>query len=470
MTRIKLLGAFLALVPIALAGCALTDVPSVARPFEPLVLTGAQVPGLQGIAPNRLVAFRFVYGTWEQVPVQVDERAVLDLNKPKNGVPVGQTALMYTDPNTFTGADPKPTLDADDEIALMVNRTFGLARSIDDDAHGVHYTLGEPAHVVPGSGTKIKLADPLQPNSSAWVYLFQSDGTLSPGAGATPPVRYTFKLLSGDYKTTYAIAGGPNPEDSVVTTPRYSAHFSDRWIQNELHVTAGSATGVDILDRHKVGFVGTCVRTETTFSEGGGAMIANKSGPVRAIRSYLGANSGTFTQRDEVMYESRMDVVNYLRVHQVPPLRDWMDYSPAATGMTFSASTNPTGVPVDGVADSFPAAEPTWEMVSGPQGTVLNTTAVDTDIAGLLANVVHFYSDNTTPPEAQCTGDGQEFGASGGTINQVVPSTDPTLGAANVLSTTRRMTFLEPNTTAATAQQIADQTASPPTLTVTAFP
>ena len=86
----------------------------------------------------------------------------------------------------------------------------------------------------------------------------------------------------------------------------------------QLRVSTGGATNVDILDRHKSGFAGSCARTEGTFSVGGGGFIANKSGPVRAIRSYLGANSGTYTQRDEIMYEGRMDVTTYLRVPPDP--------------------------------------------------------------------------------------------------------------------------------------------------------
>src|SRR5712691_8482433 len=44
------------------------------RPEDPVVLTGADVPTLTGIAPHDLVAFRYSDGAWEQIPVQVDER------------------------------------------------------------------------------------------------------------------------------------------------------------------------------------------------------------------------------------------------------------------------------------------------------------------------------------------------------------------------------------------------------------
>jgi hypothetical protein len=458
-----------ALAPLVLIACERRDVPTASRANDAVVLTGAQVPGLQGIPPNRLVAFAFQYGTWVQVPVQVDERAVLDLAKPKNQAATGKTALFYTDPNTWTGPDPNATLDADDEIAFMARDMFGTARSIDDDELDVHYTLDEPAHVVPNSGVQVRVTDPLVPDSGSWLYLFQSDGTLSPGAGRPPLVDYDFVLLSGNYKSTYKIGAGPNPENSVVSTSRYSAHFADRWLHDQLRIKTDGATNVDILDMHKSGFAGTCGRSEGTFSTGPGAFIANKSGPVRAIRSYLGANSGTYTQRDEIMYDGRIDVVTYLRVHAIPPLRDWMDYSANAIGMTYATSTNPDGVTIDGNPDSVPSSLPTWEMVRGAPGTVVHTGKYQTNIAGLGANLIPYYSDDSTPTEQQCTGDAFQYGASGTTVNQNMPNTDPVTNATDFFTSTRSMTLLAPDAPVSAAQTLGAQAATPVSVAVTPF-
>ena len=72
------LGALLALSAFAQrpASVALAMSP-LNRPADPVVLTGADVPGLTGIAPGDLVAFRYDSG-WQQIPVQVDERAMKD--------------------------------------------------------------------------------------------------------------------------------------------------------------------------------------------------------------------------------------------------------------------------------------------------------------------------------------------------------------------------------------------------------
>jgi hypothetical protein len=81
-------------------------------------------------------------------------------------------------------------------------------------------------------------------------------------------------------------------------------------------VRSGGATGADILDRHKNLFApGNCVRSEDTFSAAEGAFIVNKSGPVRALRAYIGANSGPYTGRLHVFYARRELITTYLRVH-----------------------------------------------------------------------------------------------------------------------------------------------------------
>jgi hypothetical protein len=81
-----------------------------------------------------------------------------------------------------------------------------------------------------------------------------------------------------------------------VTGAAYETHFAERWVNDRLNVHVGASTGVDILDRNKLGVApGSGFRTEDTFSDGRGAFIANIDGPVRAIRSYVGANSGPYT-------------------------------------------------------------------------------------------------------------------------------------------------------------------------------
>src|SRR4029079_5149747 len=129
---------------------------------------------------------------------------------------------------------------------------------------------------------------------------------------------------------------------SLVTGATYKRHFSNRWVTDQLNVIAAGKTAPDILDRQKVLFApNVCGRSEDTFDATGpygsaeGAFVINKSGPVRAIRSYVGANSGPSTQRTDICYDRREDLRTDLRVHAIPSVMDFIDYSAAASGMTY---------------------------------------------------------------------------------------------------------------------------------------
>ncbi len=454
MRLLPLLAALLATVALSafasrVAGPALAA-STLTRPEDPVVLTGADIPALNGIAPNLLVAFQHDGSGWIQIPIQVDERDVKDFRGIYNNgvIPAGFTSLVYTDANTWTGADSNPTIDANDEIAFMSK-----------DAGGQAPSFSEPANVISGTGVQVSVTDPLHPGQQGWVYLWRSNGTLDPGAGASYVI-YSFLLNSGNYKATYNLnSGGGNPENTLALSGAYAYHFGDRWQDDEMFVTAGAATGVDILDRHKPMFSpGLCGRTEDSFdgytltSPIEGAFVANKSGPVRAIRSYIGANSGPRTQRDHIFYAERQDIRTYLRVHAIPSVIDFMDYSPAASGMTYYNSLNTGGVTIDGVPETPAAGAITWEAVNGPQGAVVQAGTVTTDIPGF--SYTSYYLDDVTPDlsaEAQCTGDAFAYGSSGVYVNNSVPNTDPVVGAANTLNTTRFMYFKAPYASGAAA-------------------
>lgn len=472
---IAVVGVVVALVAVA-AACVNSSANSLTRPDEPHVLTGADLTSLVGTTPNRIVAFRHTganeTAAWTQIPVQVDERKVVDFGQYPgsnatagvNGTvygttPIGHTALQYADPNTFVGADSNPAFDADDELVFMTA-----------DAGGLAATGSVPSGVVAGSGVRIQLSEA---KGMAFVYLFVSDGSLAPGAGQDY-VDYDFNLTSGNYKTTYKRADGPNPETSVVTTSNYTIGFDDRWIENEWRITTGGATGVNVLDGMKSRFaLSTCGRSNLTFLEGEGAFVANLDGPVRGIRSYVGANSGPLTQRTHVMYRDREEIRTALRVHAIPSIMDFVDFSTAATGMTYSNSANPSGVTVNGVADAVTTAVPTWEQTTGPQGTVTVVGQVSASFippGGTLDDVSDaFYREELNSPVDQCWGDPHFIGASGLYFNTAIPNTDPSQGAAATLDANRVVKFSGPNATNAAAETFAANLASPLFRTITPY-
>ena len=63
----------LAAAVVLLSGCAFQ------RPEDPIVLKGSDTPRLIGAAPGKVLAFRYLNVRWDQIPVQVDERALIDL-------------------------------------------------------------------------------------------------------------------------------------------------------------------------------------------------------------------------------------------------------------------------------------------------------------------------------------------------------------------------------------------------------
>ena len=374
------------------------------RPRDPVVLTGAKLPSVVGLGPTEIVGFQFKNKTWKQIPVQVDERALLDIVTPYGPLAAGAgyppspsnpKVLFYCDPTTHTGADPDAAFDNDDELVFM-------AKDAADAADG-----SLPPDVVGGSGVRITVTDPLV--GAAFVYLFKKAGAQDPGAG-TSYVTYTSNVAGT--AGFPANGSGANAESTTIATASYSWHFSSEWVSDELKLLSGS--GVDILDRYKNFFAdGNCIRHEDAFSAGENAYVTVRSGPVRAIRSYMGAVSGPLTQRTHIFYESRQDLWTDLRVHNIASIYDAFDYNSAASGMTYRNNMNAGGVTIDGAQDAVAKGELLWEQVSGAQGTVSILHRRVTDLTANDAAFTSYYDDSSAKPASKCTGDGQAWGTSG---------------------------------------------------------
>ena len=60
-------------------------------------------------------------------------------------------------------------------------------------------------------------------------------------------------------------------------------------------------------------------------------------------------------------------------MYAIPTIMELIDYSSDAPGMTYYNDHNEAGVAIDGVADpAFDTAQFTWEVVSGPHGSVVS--------------------------------------------------------------------------------------------------
>ncbi len=435
---------------------------------DPVVIAGSALPHLGGVTADALVAFRYrdarrEKGRWKQVPVQLDERKPVDFgSQPPNNAaagvdetvygtaPIGVSVVQYADPETFVGADPVAGLDGDDEVALIASDAGDRAGKRSKRPQG---TAGSP--------TAVKVADPLD-GSKAYVYLYRSKGELDPTAGKDY-VDYRFRLTSGAYRTTYRRADGPNPETSTVTTGGYEVGFSDRWFYDTLAITAGGASGVELLDGFKFGFApNSCTRSEATFNDAEGAFVANLDGPVRAIRSYVGANSGPLTERTHVFYPDRHLIITDLRVHPITGALTFHDLSAAGVGMTYIDSFDPAGATVDGNPEALADAVPAWRAWTGPQGSLFSADRAEGDIAGLLLAAAHnWYLDDSTPDSAQCWGDAQAYGQGGLRSTAAFPNTDPRQPPAANLRLTTTDVVAAPGMTPAAADRISQAIDAP---------
>ncbi len=243
--RARLIALVSAIGVVAAAVTALPASPAAAaplsRPADPVVLTGADLPTLSGDARGTIVGFRWTGTAWAQLPIQIDERAVVNFGKIYNdpaavfysSQPGLVNELVYTATNTWTGRDPNGKFDNDDELVFM-------ARDAGAQAPGG----SQPTGTVAGSGVEVHVTDPTSVGSEGFVYLFhRAKGFSLPQAAKTRYVTYGFKLLSGNYKNTYNRVDGPNPENSLVKGATYRYHFSDRWLSDSLQVTAPGRHG-----------------------------------------------------------------------------------------------------------------------------------------------------------------------------------------------------------------------------------
>lgn len=417
--------------------------------FRPVVLVGEQMPRLLGAAPDEIAAFALRDGVLAPIPVQVDERFVYDLARayPPGFEPAGcprrawcrdleghVVEAGYADPNTHVGGDPDPAFDALDEVALML-RDFGGE------------TDADPAGVDPASRTVVAAETD---SATRYAYLYRR--TDPAGSANTSTIAYDLVLERGSYFEAYDHGGrmppilgfpygfasgdrvGSNPEDSRVTTPHYRARFADRWLLNEFAV----AGGPDLLDVDMIGFgPGICWRTPYTGSLSEGAFVVNRSGPVRAIRGVVGFNSGPLVQQTWLFYDRLVETRSALRVHPVPGVMSYLDLSDAARGMTYTDANHSYGVAVNGEPDALRDEAPTWQAVTGPQGTLVTFHAVTAE--GFAPAVGSYYEDDDFPPYPACVGDDGFVGAHGLRIADRIPNTDPRHGEAAALALTRRI-------------------------------
>ena len=200
---------------------------SIDRNLEPVVLTGGNLPLLQGTPVDFLFAYALRDGIYQQIPFQVD-----------HVTSVG----VYT---TRLGGSLGPT----DEIVFM-------ASDLGDLSYPVQITESLP---ISSTWYQIEVTDSLSPTLKGWAYIVRSSS------------------LTKTFTQTYASFDAATNQ---ITASRYVLGFASS--HPGLGYLALNGSGVDILDRTKI-------RLETylgTFTEdflGPQPIDLIKDGPVRVI-------------------------------------------------------------------------------------------------------------------------------------------------------------------------------------------
>ncbi|MEM8600529.1 MAG: hypothetical protein AAGF99_11460 [Bacteroidota bacterium] len=452
---------------------------STADAFREVVLTGDDVPLLLGTNPNRIAAFAY-NGGWTPIPVQVDERERLDLGVAFDGRAAircddpdvsfcfedggtGVTVLEYTGTaatglETLIGPDSNPRFDADDEVVFMAR--FAGAVAPPDAA---------PDGADAETRTSVRVGEEASPR---YVYLFAIPrGTAVPRSNERL-VEMDVSLLNGVFPDAYdfrgvAVSGiesgddlGSNPETTVVETAHYQMRIRDRWIHDELRIKQNGRLGPDLLDRFKVLLeLGSCARNEWTASANRGTLVALRVGPVRAIRVVRGFNSGPLTTGTYTFYERHTTFAIDLRVHPIPGVVEFIDYSDAALGMRYlDALSGNASLTLDGEPDALDTEALSsealfWQAVTGAPGSLVHAFALDTEWDE--APFERFWDEGQDL--RQCTGDDRSIGASGVIVPSRVPATDPRRGTGEYvdLQATRAIYYSASTVTASEAEALA---------------
>lgn len=394
--------------------------------YPPAYVHGETQPVAGGVPVEQIAAFAYTAeGSWREIPVQVDERFPYFLANSRSdfGVYSGtDEELSYAwdverwnpvdDParQCFSMAprgtpDPVAGLDDDDELVFM-------ARDAGNQA-----PPGSQPDAVPADARSqlVTLADPLNPATPRFVYLYQRSSGSS-FAGAPHYVRYARhadadqwidqgSFQPGDpeqlgssnrgyganltgtvcrYAADGTVSGEVASEDRfprdgvTVTTDTYRWTASGRWMVRGVEILKpdGAGYGADVLDRWKgrafqqspdstVSLVG--FEDEQVNWEGNSMLLGERCGPVRCLREVWGADSGTNVTKTETFYRDAISYRYHVRVHPIPPdgLYTSWDYNRSAMvptpqeqadgvpGGRYYTALRPQGVPIDGINDDL---------------------------------------------------------------------------------------------------------------------
>ncbi|MEW6442750.1 MAG: hypothetical protein AB1640_17570 [bacterium] len=353
------------------------------RTRDPIVLRGAAVRPMLGLALCGFRLFAARGGSLDPVPFQIDE--------------VDEDGLYVLprgkDPNRDTGRrgeedELEGALDGNDEIVFMAE---DLGDRVGREAW--------PAGV--RKGMEIEVSDP-ESAGKGWAYLFWSIDN-PPPESSRDYVRYS---PEEDRIHAAGFTLGYSPERDLVYTTSMAV------------APAGAGSGEDLLDRINIRFSATILlgavtlsRTEDDFVS---SVIAYKDGPVRAMRRVKNSMrlvAGLRTPkiiaysmyyRDSIEAPNRIDIpVAIAAVARDVHFEGGSDYNRRAMGMRFYTSNDRQGVLVDGrmspEEQALNRGDHDWTVIAGPQGGLLARIALGSGLREVLGKELIYVDDLLGP-------------------------------------------------------------------------
>jgi hypothetical protein len=344
----------------------------ISRGDDPLVITGASVPGLLGVPAGGVRAYRWEGSAFVEVAAQVDERVL------RSWSPLA-TELSYVFDHWGAGmavaddVDPG-AIDDDDEIALYAGDAGPLAP---DGAW------------VAGAGDRrqeVFLADPLDGGRGA-IYLFTFP---SPPPSSLPPIDYQLTDTTTDQAT--------------INAPGYRAHYANRWALDETSVAGCGGFCADLIDRFKGRAMDLVTGENEDDWADGSDYVGDRTGPVRALREVKGAQSGVDTTYIGEFYRDRWVNTDYLRVHPIIGIWRYLDYHQDMANLRYDDGRS-ADVPVDGIPDIVDPEVPDCyqvtsysDQISSAMGSLVNLIQeLDTSaVMGGAGDIDWYYRDDAS--------------------------------------------------------------------------
>ena len=299
---------------------------------------------------------------------------------------------------------------------------------------------------------ELSITDPLEPGVQSWVYFFAHDGTLDPSAGQHL-VDYDFSLDLRRLQGHLPPGQRPQPRgldrhDCGLRPPllrplgRRRAPHHGRRRHRGRHPRSAPQPVRPLRVRAQRGHVlrrrGRLRRQPGGPDPGHPLVRRRQQRPAQPADPPLLRGPPRDRQRPPGPRHPRDDGPPRLQPggggHDVPQLGMGAD------------------VTIDGVPDNVSAADSSWQLVRGAQGSLISVRRMTFDQPLPAAAFSSYYLDDTTPPGDMCTGDSAAYGVSGLRVTASIANTDPRYNPYYRYRGRRVLTYRAPGATAADAR------------------